>query len=272
MSDGRVKLEICIDSIESAINAVNGGASRLETCGPLGVGGTSPTLGLIYQIDKFINDNKRNVVQRIMIRPRAGDFIYTISEQDLILQELVILFENMRDGQLNSVEGFVFGGTTKDRKLDEEICINIFNLKKEWEIKLNKKIKWTFHRAFDVLLKMDTTKNLDKLIKYEIDTILTSGRSPNVTLGFADLQILVPLGASRGISIMCGGGVIPSNIKSIVNLSPKGSVEVWVHSSGSKKKTTLMILSNDVAGDESFNSWTECDAETVQQLISSAKQ
>ncbi|KAH8102409.1 copper homeostasis CutC domain-containing protein [Cristinia sonorae] len=62
----RVLIEVCVDSVESAVAAVNGGADRLELCGNLGLGGgTTPSLGLFKSIKRVAPD----VPIMVMIRP-----------------------------------------------------------------------------------------------------------------------------------------------------------------------------------------------------------
>lgn len=52
-------LEVCVDSLESALNAVHGGAEELEVCSSLGEGGLTPTAGLVREILSVVcNFNK----------------------------------------------------------------------------------------------------------------------------------------------------------------------------------------------------------------------
>ena len=62
-------LEACVDSVESALAAARGGASRLELCGSLVIGGTTPNPWLFQEIRKHTD-----IRIHVLIRPRFGDF------------------------------------------------------------------------------------------------------------------------------------------------------------------------------------------------------
>lgn len=51
----RRQLEVCVDSLDSALAAVEGGADRLELCSALSEGGLTPTLGFLLAVKQLIN-------------------------------------------------------------------------------------------------------------------------------------------------------------------------------------------------------------------------
>ena len=94
-----------------------------------------------------------------MIRPRAGDFSYSLGEQKQILQ-------NIQEAKNAGADGIVFGAL-KDNKIDIELTEKITNLAKSLGLST------TFHRAFDAIENRE--KALDNLIDLSVDRVLTSG-------------------------------------------------------------------------------------------------
>ncbi|OBZ79237.1 Copper homeostasis protein CutC [Grifola frondosa] len=103
-----IVIEVCIDSVESAISAVHGGADRLELCGNLGLGGgTTPSLGLFRAVRKAVPETPIMV----MVRPRTGDFLYSNAE-------LTVMLEDVRIFKEAGASGVVFGVLHKDGRVD----------------------------------------------------------------------------------------------------------------------------------------------------------
>ena len=123
-------LECCVDSVESAINAAKGGASRLELCSNLVIGGTTPDVALVKEIRKYTD-----IRIHALIRPRFGDFCYTEHEMEIMKSQIRALKEA-------GVEGVVIGILKEDGELD---CKKMQELLRECE-----NMSVTLHRAFDM--------------------------------------------------------------------------------------------------------------------------
>ena len=100
-------LEVCVDSLASARAAAAGGADRLELCSALAVGGLTPYAELLRQIKQCCT-----LPVRCLMRPRAGDFLYSEDELDLLCTQI----ETLRAA---GADGFVVGALTPDGGLDE---------------------------------------------------------------------------------------------------------------------------------------------------------
>ena len=83
MRKRKTVLEACVDSVESAMAAAAGGATRLELCANLIIGGTTPSLSLFRQVKR-----ETDLPVHVLIRPRFGDFLYTEREFDAMLEEI----------------------------------------------------------------------------------------------------------------------------------------------------------------------------------------
>ena len=125
------KIEICANSVESAVKAQQAGAYRVELCAGIPEGGTTPSFGEIRMARQLLNQTKLHVI----IRPRGGDFLYSPIEQRIMLKDI----DNAR--QLGA-DGVVFGCLTAKGDVDLSLMRQL--------IEVSQGMSVTFHRAFDV--------------------------------------------------------------------------------------------------------------------------
>ena len=83
----RHTVEICLSDIESAKNAIKGGANSIELCADRPEGGTTPSIGLIEECVKVCREHSVQV--HVLIRPRAGDFVYSKEEFEVIQRDII---------------------------------------------------------------------------------------------------------------------------------------------------------------------------------------
>jgi copper homeostasis protein len=192
-------LEVCIDSVESAIAAERGGSKRVELCSGLLEGGVTPGSGLISAVRHHIG-----IDLFVMIRPRGGDFLYSDLEFEVMKEEIV-------HARRLGVNGIVLG------LLDEAGRIDVARTRTL--VELAAPLPVTFHRAID--MTPDLTAALDDVIATGAVRILTSGGAPSVPQGMDEIARMVK--AARGrIAIMPGGGVNPENIAAIASATGAG--------------------------------------------------
>lgn len=186
-------LECCVDSVESAINAANGGASRLELCSNLIIGGTTPDVALVKEIRKYTD-----IRIHALIRPRFGDFCYTEYEMEIMKSQIRAL-------KTAGIEGVVIG------VLDAEGNLDIPKMKEL--LQEADGLSVTLHRAFDMC--RDPFQALDEAIQLEIDTILTSGQKQSAWEGRELLAELIQK-ADGSIDIMAGAGIGAGVIEKLI--------------------------------------------------------
>lgn len=237
-------LEICIDSVLSAIEAEKGGADRVELCANLFEGGTTPSAGCMSLCRKHIQ-----IGLFVLIRPRGGDFLYT----DI---ELAIIQEDISIAKDLGADGIVIGALTAEGQVDIA--------KMERLMQYAYPLPVTFHRAFD--MTQNPFQALEDIISLGVKRILTSGQEKTAYEGTDLLAELVKRAANR-ISIMAGGGVTARNIPKIHQIT--GITEF--HSSARQKVASQMQYQNNqvfMGGElrlpEFTNSFT--DAEKVREM------
>ena len=193
-------LEISVDGVEKAAAAERGGADRIELCADLAVGGLTPSRELL----RGVRENVRIPIFS-MIRPRAGDFVYSAAE----FEEMKRAIARARE---SAMDGVVLGILHANGTVDAERTGLLVDLARPLPV--------TFHRAFDECA--DLRAALEAVIRTGATRILTSGGAKSVVEGAAELSELVA--AARGrILIVPGAGICPSNIAQVARET--GAVE-----------------------------------------------
>lgn len=187
-----MKLEICANSLTSAINAAAGGADRVELCSELSLGGITPSAGLIELVRERIS-----IAVFVLIRPRAGDFCYSADELNVIRKDIIFCKKTGCDGVVIGV-------------LNENGTINMVVMQEL--IALARPMKVTFHRAFDVC--NEPFEALNELIELGVDRVLTSGQQPTAMEGIGLLEELV-IRSNQRIIILAGSGVNLQNVEAL---------------------------------------------------------
>ncbi len=188
----KFEVEVCVDSIESAIVAEKAGANRIELCSSLAEGGLTPSHGLIA-----LTKEKLSIPIMAMIRPRAGDFHYSELEFEVMKRDIIYCKEA-------GVEGVVFGILSKEANVDKERTKHLVELAYPMQV--------CFHRAIDM------TKNyieaFEDILECGCTRILTSGKENKAVLGLENIAKIQEKAKGR-IEIMAGSGVSAENAKEI---------------------------------------------------------
>jgi copper homeostasis protein len=190
-------LEVCVDSLESALAAEEAGADRIELCSALAEGGLTPSHGLIQQVCRALTTTRVHV----LIRPRGGDFLYSDQSEIIAIARADVLH-----AAAAGAAGIVAGFLTPTGTIDTDLTTDFVDLCAA----LN--LNFTFHRAFDVV--RDQQAALQALIGCRVPRVLTSGGHKTAYLGIEALSSLVAEGGSR-IAVMAGGGITEDNAATI---------------------------------------------------------
>jgi copper homeostasis protein len=196
-------IEACVDAIDAAIAAEQGGAQRIELCGELLQGGVTPSAGLIGAVWERVE-----IPVFVLVRPRAGDFLYTADELDVMLRDVAL-------ARSLDADGIVIGALTRDGDVDVH-AVNAL-------VEAAGSMRVTFHRAFD--FARDQRLALETLIELGVDRVLTSGGAATALEGAEQIAALVELGGDD-ITILAGGSITSGNVAEVVKRTGVSEVHV----------------------------------------------
>ncbi|MCU0457005.1 MAG: copper homeostasis protein CutC [Bacteroidales bacterium] len=208
------RLEICVDSIESAISAFEAGADRLELCSALSEGGITPSYGMILSARKNFSAGLH-----VLIRPRGGDFLYSDSEFGIMKRDIEFCRES-------GVDGVVFGILLPDGNID--------TVRTSALVKLSSPMAVTFHRAFDLCRAPE--RGLEDIIASGASRLLTSGQKNSAGEGAGLIGKLVRQAGKR-IIIMPGGGLDLPNIEMVARKTGASEFHMTARKSTGSKMT-----------------------------------
>jgi copper homeostasis protein len=217
--DKEVLMEVCVDSVESALAAKDVGAHRVELCSALSVGGLTPTVGLLKSVQRIAG----TMPVFAMIRPRGGDFLYSDHEFDVMKEDITALISVGADG-------FVFGVLNCNGTLDVERNGELVQLAHPFPA--------TLHRAFDMTSNLQ--ESLAEGILCGFSRVLTSGGEQTVEKGAPVVKSLVDA-AKGNITVMPGSGISEKNVSDVLTLT--GCTEF--HCSGKVSVPSEMTFRRD---------------------------
>ncbi|MEO9216741.1 MAG: copper homeostasis protein CutC [Rhodanobacter sp.] len=185
-------LEIAANSVASALAAQEGGAGRIELCGALELGGLTPSRAQIALAREHLH-----IPLYVLIRPRAGDFLYSDIECEVMLRDIETCVTL-------GCDGVVLGALDADGNVDMARCREL--------IAAAGKLGVTFHRAFD--LSRDPARALEDIVSLECERVLTSGAQASAVDGAALIRDLLLQAAGR-LAVMPGAGITAQNIAAL---------------------------------------------------------
>ena len=197
----RVTVEVCASTLAEVEAAADAGVDSVELCVAIADGGLTPSLGIVLQAMAMPLP-----CLRVLVRPRPGDFCYSVIESEAIRSDVERLLELGRPEP-------VVGALTRDGALDEQLMVKLLSM--------GPAHAWTFHRAIDQ--SSDPLRLLGRCIELGFSRVLTSGGASNALHGVGGLRHMVELGRGR-IRVAAAGGVNPTNVVELVERTGVGEV------------------------------------------------
>ncbi|RMC11510.1 hypothetical protein DUI87_11629 [Hirundo rustica rustica] len=218
MDDGFL-MEVCVDSVESAVNAERG--------------------GLLQVVKQCVR-----VPVFVMIRPRGGDFLYSD-------REVEVMKADIRLAKLHGADGLVFGALTEDGRIDTELCTALlaFDMVHDPLVALETLISLGFERVLTSGCDSSALEGLS-LIKRLAEQ--AKGRIVVMPVYMGDVRSGIVLSAPCVTSGLFppGGGITERNLQRIL----EGSTASEFHCSARSARDSGMKFRNpNVAMGASFS-------------------
>lgn len=243
-----MQIEICVDSPEGVIAARDGQANRVELCDNLFEGGTTPSIGAMKMARRV-----GGIALHVIIRPRGGDFLYSVVEFDTMRTDI-------EAARTSRVDGVVIGLLTADGNIDKERTAELVTLARPMSV--------TFHRAFDVC--RDPFAALEDLIEIGVDRVLTSGQQADAVSGAETIRQLVEAAGDR-IVVMACGGLDETNVADVISKTGVSEVHFTAFESVESEmefRNDTVAMGSEDAGSEYVRQVTS--AEKVRRVIEAA--
>jgi|SRR5579862_3300359 len=188
-----VIVEAAVARFDDALAAERDGVDRIELCGPLHDGGTTPDSGLLARVMERVV-----IPVHVLIRPRAGDFVYHAAER-------AAMKASIARARASGAAGIATGALTAERDVDVALMRDL--------VEAARPMRVCFHRAFDQIA--DPLEALEQLIAIGIDFVLTSGGTATAMEGADRLRALVERARGR-LTIVAAGSITATTVCEIV--------------------------------------------------------
>lgn len=191
-----MKVEIVVQDPAGAQIALQSGADRVELCSALGVGGLSPSLGLVQACVAV------GIPVHALIRPRAGGFLYSYEEVAIVTADIAASLDA-------GAAGVVVGALTDGGKALDMRALTI------WREATGEAV-FTVHRCVDVLMGNGVTPEKVAADLHALGTtrVLTSGGASRVGEGLENIGIMAE-SLDGHVEVMAGGGARVADIPAV---------------------------------------------------------
>ncbi len=189
--------EACVETLEEALIAEKQGADRIELCADLKNDGLTPDVELMQKACISLK-----IPVMVMIRPRAGNFVYS----DL---EIIQMKHEIDQAKKAGAAGIVLGLLTPENNVDEKNT----QLLAEYASPL----PVTFHKAIDVM--ENPVKGAEVLKRITgIKRVLTSGGKVTAKEGSETIKKMMEAAGDK-LVILVAGKVTDKNVYEIQQLT-----------------------------------------------------